>query len=94
MVAHGWGVLHVHFAHSKLQATLPSPAGDHQGRPYGSSGLLPLFMAQVDVYCACHQFSPQPAPSIPAADHSLTVPPQRVVRAHCSNAFAGSGCEK
>jgi len=25
--------------------TLPSPAGDHEGHPYGSSGLLPLFMA-------------------------------------------------
>jgi hypothetical protein len=24
--------------------TLPSPAGDHEGHPYGLSGLLPLFM--------------------------------------------------
>ena len=34
------------------RAALPSPAGDHEGHPYGSSGLLPLFMASVDAYWA------------------------------------------
>src|SRR6266516_3982571 len=28
------------------------PSGDHEGHPYGSSGLLPLFMASVDAYWA------------------------------------------
>ena len=32
------------------RAALPSPAGDHEGHPYESSGLLPLFMASVDAY--------------------------------------------
>ena len=52
MVARGRGVLPVHLAHSKEQGHAPIPAGDHEGRPYGSSGLLPLFMASVDAYCA------------------------------------------
>jgi hypothetical protein len=52
MVARGWGVLPVHLAHSKEHGHVPIPAGDHQGRPYGSSGLLPLFMASVDAYWA------------------------------------------
>ena len=34
------------------RAALPSPAGDHEGHPYESSGLLPLFMASVDAYWA------------------------------------------
>ena len=45
MVARGWGVLPIHRAHSKEQGHAPIPAGDHEGRPYGSSGLLPVFMA-------------------------------------------------
>jgi hypothetical protein len=52
MIARGWGVLPVHLTHSKEQATLPSPAGDHEDHPYGSSGLLSLFMASVDAYWA------------------------------------------
>jgi hypothetical protein len=28
----------------------PAPAGDHQGRPYGLSGFLPVFRASVDAY--------------------------------------------
>ena len=31
------------------RATLPSP-GDHEGHPYGSSGLVLVFMASVDAY--------------------------------------------
>ena len=50
MVARGWGVLPVHFAHSKEHGPLPSPAGDREGHPYGSSGLRPMFMASVDAY--------------------------------------------
>ena len=34
-----------HLVHSKEQGHAPIPAGDHEGRPYGSSGLLALFMA-------------------------------------------------
>jgi hypothetical protein len=45
MVARGWGV--APFISLPSRAT-PIPAGDHEGRPYGSSGLLPVFMAQVD----------------------------------------------
>ena len=48
MVARGWGVLPVHLAHIKEHGHAPIPAGDHEGRPYGSSGLLPIFMASVD----------------------------------------------
>ena len=36
MVARGWGVLPMHLAHSKEQGHAPIPAGDHEGRPYGS----------------------------------------------------------
>jgi hypothetical protein len=52
MIARGWGVLPIHLAHSKEQGHAPIPAGDHEGRPYGSSGLRPLFMASVDAYWA------------------------------------------
>jgi hypothetical protein len=43
MVARGRGVLPVHLAHSKEQGHAPIPG-------YGSSGILPVFMAQVDAY--------------------------------------------
>jgi len=29
---------------------LPSLAGDHEDHPYGSPGLVPVFMASVDAY--------------------------------------------
>ena len=32
------------------RAALPSPAGDHEGHPYESSGLLPDFPTEVDAY--------------------------------------------
>ena len=38
-------------SHFSNKATLPSPpTGDHKGCPYGSSGLLRVFMASVDAY--------------------------------------------
>src|SRR5438874_3965751 len=40
------------------RAALPSPAGDHEGHPYESSGLLPLFMASVDAYWATARVAP------------------------------------
>ena len=40
----------MHLAHSKEQGHAPIPAGDHEGRPYGSSGILPVCMAWVDAY--------------------------------------------
>jgi hypothetical protein len=43
---------------SRNRATLPSLAGDHEGRPYGLSGLVPVFMASVDAYCAFRLFTP------------------------------------
>jgi len=42
MVARGWGVLRIHLAHIK---GTPIPAGDREGRPYGLSDILPIFMA-------------------------------------------------
>jgi len=45
MVARRWGVLPIHLAHSKEQGHAPIPADDHEGRPYGSSGILPVCMA-------------------------------------------------
>ncbi len=50
MVTRGWGVLPVDLVTASNRATLPSPAGDHQGLPYGPSGLRPVFMASVDAY--------------------------------------------
>jgi hypothetical protein len=32
------------------RAAPPSPAGDHEDHPYGSPGLVPVFMASVDAY--------------------------------------------
>ncbi len=45
MVAGRWGVLPIHLAYSKEQGHAPIPADDHEGRPYGSSGILPVCMA-------------------------------------------------
>jgi hypothetical protein len=54
MGVRGWGVLPVDRAHSKEWATLPSPAGDHEGHPYGLSGLLPLFMLVLTPICTLY----------------------------------------
>ncbi len=66
MVARGRGVLPVHLAHRKEQGHLPSPAGDHQGRPYGSSGLLPLFMIEVDAYWVPESAPPRATARVPS----------------------------
>jgi hypothetical protein len=45
----------VHFAPIEERGYLPSPpTGDHQGLPYGSSSLLPTFMALVYANWAPH----------------------------------------
>ena len=43
------GLPFISFA-ARNRASLPTPAGDHEDHPYGSYGLLPVFMAPVDVY--------------------------------------------
>ncbi len=50
MVTRRRGVLPVHFALIKEQGHAPIPTGEHEGHPYGSSGLRPLFMASADAY--------------------------------------------
>ena len=45
---------------ARNRVALPSPAGDHEGHPYGAPGLLPLFMVSVVAYWRCKRIYPFP----------------------------------